>query len=341
MSSPRLRALSLEDPGDAGLWTRRWRRIRTLLRPPRRLRVTPAGRTYLVVTVGIGLGALNTGNNLLYLVLGLLLSVIVVSGVLSERCLRGLRVRRIGAEAAFAGEPFAYRWALLRERGGAYALEITEAHPDLQGTASLAHLPAGREVVVRGDLLALKRGPHHLGEIRVTTSFPFGLFAKTRVFPSESTLLVYPRRVGAPPFDGRAEAGADGASTSPRATGGAGDVAGLSPLREGDDARRIHWGRSAALGAWVRVEREREERQTWLLQAPGDTTTEALERACESLAAVAHQLIAQGHEVGLQTPETRLRPASGPAQERRILSALANLGFQTRTHAATAQEPRS
>ena len=48
------------------------------------------GRTYLVVTFGVGLGALNTGNNLLYLVLGLLLAMVVASGVLSERCLRYL-----------------------------------------------------------------------------------------------------------------------------------------------------------------------------------------------------------------------------------------------------------
>ena len=34
-------------------------------------RVTRAGRTYLVLCFGVGLGALNTGNNLLYLVLGL------------------------------------------------------------------------------------------------------------------------------------------------------------------------------------------------------------------------------------------------------------------------------
>ena len=70
--------------------------------PPRRLRVTRVGRTYLVITLGIGLGALNTGNNLLYLVLGFLLSVIVLSGVLSERVLRDVTVRRLLPDGAFA-----------------------------------------------------------------------------------------------------------------------------------------------------------------------------------------------------------------------------------------------
>ena len=52
--------------------------MRRWLRPPRTLRVTRAGRTYLLLTMGIGLGALNTGNNLLYLVLGVQLAASVL-----------------------------------------------------------------------------------------------------------------------------------------------------------------------------------------------------------------------------------------------------------------------
>ena len=60
----------------------------------RRLRFTQLGRWYVALTIGIGLAAINTGNNLLFLVLGLLLSSIVVSGLLSETSLRAVRVER-------------------------------------------------------------------------------------------------------------------------------------------------------------------------------------------------------------------------------------------------------
>ena len=47
-------------------------------KPPRRrrrgrryLKFTREGRVFLLVTLGVGTGAVNTGNNLLYLVLGL------------------------------------------------------------------------------------------------------------------------------------------------------------------------------------------------------------------------------------------------------------------------------
>src|SRR5207237_7934350 len=116
-------------------------RLRWWFRPPRTLTITRMGRTYLVITIGVGLGALNTGNNLLYLLLGLLLSMIVVSGVLSERCLRSLEIRRLGTDAAFAGEPFAFRYALARRSGAAYALVVSEVGADLEGSAKVPHLP--------------------------------------------------------------------------------------------------------------------------------------------------------------------------------------------------------
>jgi len=47
------------------------------------------GRWYTGLTIAIGLAATNTGNNLLFLVLGLLLASIVVSGILSEQSLKG------------------------------------------------------------------------------------------------------------------------------------------------------------------------------------------------------------------------------------------------------------
>ena len=112
--------------------------------PPRRLRTTAVGRTFLVLTVGIGLAALNTGNNLLYLVLGLQLATIVVSGLLSEQALRRLRVRRVLPESPHARLPFQLGWALSRPVGHGFALSVHEMHPGLEGAvARLAWLPPG------------------------------------------------------------------------------------------------------------------------------------------------------------------------------------------------------
>ncbi len=69
-------------------------RLRRATRMPRQLRPTRAGWLFFGLVFGIGFAALNTGNNLLYLVLSMLLAFLVLSGVLSEAALRGIRVER-------------------------------------------------------------------------------------------------------------------------------------------------------------------------------------------------------------------------------------------------------
>src|SRR4051794_16802045 len=149
-------------------------------RAPRTLKVTRSGRTFLVVTVGVGLGALNTGNNLLYLILGLMLSLIVASSLLSEQCLRDLKVRRILPDAAHAGEPFALRYELTRQKGWGFAFTLRELAMGLSGTAFVPMVSAAEPTVVRAQLTAERRGPYALSEIEVSTLFPFGLFSKAR-----------------------------------------------------------------------------------------------------------------------------------------------------------------
>ncbi len=284
-------------------------RWRALLRPPRSLRTTPAGRICMIITLGVGVGALNTGNNLLYLVLGLLLSAIVVSGVLSEGSLGRLSARRLGTDAAFAGEPFAFRWLISRPKGFSFALEISEAGTDLQGEGRVGYLAAGVKQSVRATLLAPTRGPRQLTGIKISTRYPFGFFVKTRVIPSPGRQQPL------------------GESAKPRRGGGSGDLLDLRELRPGEDARRIHWIKSASAGKLLRAEREQEERDTFILRLEPNLSGGRLERRCVETAAMARRLLSQGYNVGLEAESSRLRPSQGASHERRILEALAWIGF--------------
>lgn len=302
--------------------------VRRWFRPPRTLRVTRAGRTYLFLTMGIGLGALNTGNNLLYLVLGIQLATIVASGILSEMSLRGLHIRRLGADAAHAGEPFVYRWGVSRRRGTSFALTFTEAHPELGGSATVPLLPAGAELVVRARLSAPRRGPYLLTGVRVTTTFPLGLFTKGRLIDLPGELLVYPRRVSAPAVQ-PPRPGGIGDRPAPRfRRDGDGDTAGVRPLRDGEDARRVHWLKSAHGGQLLRVERDAEETRSVVLHLDVSSRGPALEWGCEQVAARARALLASGFDVGLEAGPEHLAPDHGPRQERRLLRALACAGLQ-------------
>ena len=76
-----------------------------LFHPRRTIWPTRDGWWSLLVVIGLGVAAINTGNNLLYLLDSLLFGLIVVSGVLSEMVMRGLALASIEPEEIHAGQP--------------------------------------------------------------------------------------------------------------------------------------------------------------------------------------------------------------------------------------------
>ncbi len=78
--------------------------------------VTRAGIIYVISTLLIGIAALNTGNNLLYIVVAAMLAAILVSGVVSALVLRDLQLDVRLPEHVFAGRPVLGRILLRNPR---------------------------------------------------------------------------------------------------------------------------------------------------------------------------------------------------------------------------------
>jgi uncharacterized protein (DUF58 family) len=78
--------------------------------------VTRVGVVYVLVTLVIGIAALNTGNNLLYIVVAAMLSAILVSGVASAVALRRLELDVRLPQHLFAGRVAAGRIVLRNSR---------------------------------------------------------------------------------------------------------------------------------------------------------------------------------------------------------------------------------
>lgn len=78
--------------------------------------VTKAGVLYVLVTLVIGIAALNTGNNLLYIVVAAMLAAILVSGMVSALVLRSLELEVRLPEHVFAGRPVVGRIMLRNPR---------------------------------------------------------------------------------------------------------------------------------------------------------------------------------------------------------------------------------
>ena len=79
--------------------------------------VTRVGIIYVAVLMLIGIAALNTGNNLLYIVVAAMLAAILASGLASALVLRGVELDVRLPEHVFAGQPMLARIALKNPRG--------------------------------------------------------------------------------------------------------------------------------------------------------------------------------------------------------------------------------
>jgi uncharacterized protein (DUF58 family) len=292
------------------LWSRLWKPF-TNWKWPRRLRFTREGRYFVLITFLVGFAAINTGNNLLYLLFGMFVSLIVVSGVMSELSLRELTVIRRLPPRAQVGRAHLVEIEVYnhKRRIPSYAIEVEDlraGQPADKRCFFLKISPRSAQVAAYRRTPARRGRDRHVG-FRIATRFPFGLFEKSRDLTSEGDLVIYPA-VDALllPAD---EAGdrQGGVLTLGRGTGD--ETAGVRPMRDGDDPRDIFWRKSTQPHQMIVRERVREARREVTLvvesrhpgQRPSDDFSAKFERRIREVASRAVAHLKRGDSVTLST----------------------------------------
>jgi uncharacterized protein (DUF58 family) len=303
------------------------------------LRLTREGNWFCWgICLGIGAAAMNTGNNLLYLVFGMLLGLIVASGVLSEISLRRLDVRRHVPARIFAGRSFLMGIGLAnrKRRFPSFSVEVEDLIEGrtLEKRCFFLKVPAGRAQQTSYRHQFVRRGLYRLTGFRVSTKFPFALFRKSRDVRAAAEVVVLPALVPIATGDAPEwwRAGEDPSGRRGRG----GEFMGLRPFQDGDDARDIHWRASAHTGRLVVREHEDEQQRTVVLAldnaapagAPADARDDAaLERAIGLCASFAMHYGTRGLSVGFAARGVVVPPLAGEPHVTRILRALALLGY--------------
>ncbi len=308
-----------------------WSRIR----PPRHLKTTREGKYFIAITFGVGFVGILTANNLLYVLLGMLLSLIIVSGVLSEASLRGVRVTRRLPQRAQVGRAHLVEIEVHnnKRRLPSYAVEIEdlrEGQPADKRCFFLKVSPGSSQVAAYRRTPARRGLDRHVA-FRVATRFPFGFFEKSREIKSEGELIIYPAVDAVQLPVAQNGHPVDGALASARGSGD--EILGLRPLREGDDPRNIYWKRSSATGHLVVLERAREVRSRVVLKLsncftgehPTPELTEIFEQSVRQVASRAVAHLRRGETVVIETTSgasSFASPATGADGTLRFLALL-------------------
>ena len=271
----------------------------------RSIRLTSEGTKFLLFTFGIGLAAINTGNNLFYLLFAMMLSLIVISGLLSEHCLKRLEFHRHVPDLIIANEPTSLTLSVTNRNRylPSFSLrfcDVVEGN-DVDRGLMIPLLPAQSSVLLSYPLLATKRGQIRLEATRAHTLFPFGLFLKKGRYPTETHLLVSPP---IKPLTLRFvdELVSEGQGESIPQRGDGTQLYNLRLYRPGDDSRAIHWMTTARTSQLIVRETEAEDQRriTVILSIMAPEECDALfERSVTFVASLLSQLTERAYPVRL------------------------------------------
>ncbi|HMD41671.1 MAG TPA: DUF58 domain-containing protein [Candidatus Acidoferrum sp.] len=235
-------------------------------------RVTRQGWIYLLGIVLVALAALNTGNNLLFLILASLIASILMSGILSSITLAGVELGLQLPEHIFAGQPVRGTIELKNEKLSlpSFSLRVEGADPQKGPSATLVQTPVyfpylpRRETVSQSlPLVFSRRGVYRQEAFRIVTRFPFGFLQKARRLDLVKEALVYPSVEASQEFL-EIRPGILGAMES-LAKGRGQDLYALRGYLPNDSARLVHWKASARSGALMVREFAREDDSNVLL----------------------------------------------------------------------------
>ncbi len=299
--------------------------------------ITLEGTLFIALIICVGLAAINTGANLLYLFFASVASLLVLSGIISRINLRGIETRRILPRTCVAGETARVQLVIrnTKKYHHSYALRALDIAEKGVVSGACYCMRVGRRETARLEygITFHRRGRQRLERISVSSLFPFGFLSKGLHVSSLAEILVYPRLYPADEII-KEQILELGLREAPRK----GHSASLYALRDytpRDPAHLIHWKASAKTGSLVARETEAEDRRRISLILDNSVSAgrraeldDAFERAVSCAASTAKDLLLKGFQLEVLTRSGRIPFDSSPGHLNRILRALALIELQ-------------
>jgi len=293
------------------------------------LRPTRMFWAFLAAVPVLGIAALNTGNNALYLLLALVLGAFVASGYFSRHTLRHLRVRLSVPGEMFAGAPVALRLAISNESRWLPAAGVVCRLAGLPGALVAPVVPPSGTATATLTTVFPRRGRVSLPAVKVEVRLPLAFFVKAVRWPQDGEALVFPRRVRAGAARWSALRRNEETVLGLRDRRGA-EVQHLREFRAGDDRRDIHWKQTARQQRIIVMERrERLHGSRYLVldrevSRPDDPLVrQRFDDLVSEVASAALDRLHRGDAVGLVLGSAVTPPGAGTAHVRRVLELLA------------------
>jgi uncharacterized protein (DUF58 family) len=321
--------------------------------------ITRQGAIYLLCVFILSLITIQTGNNLLFIILAALLSAMAVSGIFSRNSLKQISISLQLPENVFVGERVFVKISMKNTKRIFPSFSIRAEDPSTGRMPLLfsifsklprftrdkknrdaannqavlrqsAYFPILRAGETRSELIVQsfpKRGVYSLDGFWISTRFPFGFFRRGQRIDAKGEVLVYPSIREIPSFF-------DVLAFLPgilegRRVGPGENLFSLRKYQEGESSRIIDWKATSKTGELMSREFALDEESKFCLildtriHGTASEHEENFEKAVSLAASIASHFLEEGAGMEFLTPELYLARGAGRVQLYRILRLLA------------------
>ncbi len=271
----------------------------------------------------MGFAAVNTGNNLLFLVVSGLLAFMSITGLAGMVNLKGLTPQLLPPAEIFAGCPTPFRLRLHNEKQRLPSFLIRVECADGQGVL----LPVISHATVAEAAVSLtfpRRGFARVGMVRISSPFPVNFFTRFWSFSMDDQVVVYPRLIQGAAIGDGPEARQTGSLTR-RDRGQDGELERIAAYSGREPLRMIHWKLSARLDDLLVKEFGCQSAPPLIIdpdKLAGGTLEERISQAAWLVRRKVHE-----RPVGLCLDGRTIPPASGRTHGALLLKELALYGL--------------
>lgn len=284
-----------------------WKTLRGLWPGALRQQVTGTGVAYSVTIVLIAFAAVLSANNLLFLILAAMLSILGISGFVSKLVLAGLEIDLLLPPHIAARQKVhaTLRLKNLKRWMPSFSLQLSGA-PDSGFRAAIYFpaIPGSTTLEERIELSFPRRGRYRERTFQLTTRFPFGFAERRELVTLRHEIVVYPCLDPRPGFESLLESVAGEWEAWRRGMGH--DFYRIRPYEALESARHVDWKATAHTSSLQVREFARDEDHLAVIYLDLDVPPEQetwFESALECAAFLVYRLSQAGQKIRMRTQD--------------------------------------
>lgn len=280
-----------------------------------KVKVNRAGKIYIALTIFLGIAAVNTANNLLYMVVSVLLGVMLTSGIISYLNLLGIKIYLKPPKEVYAGKKESFKiFAYKENKLPSFLIEASNKVSKFLFVSLSKKVSEGKL-----EFLFEKRGFYESVEIEVSSDFPLGFFKRFYTVEVSLNLVVFPKPVKTSLAEILANKSNDSSGMKFYKKG----FEEVKDIREysGEPLKLIHWKVSAKTEKLMVKSMLSQEESSIVLSL--EDVSGDLETKLSKLVYLINELMRKGYSVGLKVKNKVIPPARGEKHRLYLLKELA------------------